>query len=116
MTPEGQLKKDYRAWLRAQGAFFFSPVQMGYGKQGVDDFVCLRGQFYAIEAKRNDEKAEPTKRQWDCLKEVAGAYGCSAVVRSLYDVKHLLALGEPGGIYDRTTWDDPETFGRINES
>lgn len=90
-TPEGKLKKEYRAWLRAQGAYVFSPVQMGFGTASVDDFVCYKGHFFAIEAKRPDDpKARPTARQEQCLRAVEAAGGMTCVARSLEDVKRML--------------------------
>lgn len=83
MTPEGKVKKECRAYLRSIGAYVFSPVQMGYGQQGVDDFVCYKGRFVAVEYKRGDGvRTEPTARQQQCLNAVSEAGGVGLVTRS----------------------------------
>ena len=89
-TPEGKLKKECRAWLRAQGAYVFSPVQVGMGAATVDDLVCFRGRFIAVEYKRPDTRPEPTKRQLQALAEVAAAGGSTALVYSLEDLQSVL--------------------------
>ncbi len=85
-TPEGKLKAECRAWLRAQGAYVFSPVQMGYGDTTVDDLVCFRGWFIGVEYKRPDTRPEPTPAQKKKLKQIVDAGGKSIVV---YELAHL---------------------------
>jgi hypothetical protein len=51
-TPEGKVKDDVKRYLRSIGAYFFMPVQTGYGATALDFFVCYRGRFYGIETKR----------------------------------------------------------------
>lgn len=92
MTPEGKVKAEYRKWLRSIGAYVFSPTPMGFGHGGVDDFVCYRGRFLAIEAKRPDKKAKPTKLQETCLKAVILAGGLTVVAQSLDDVKRAVRV------------------------
>lgn len=87
-TPEGYLKDDIKKWLKTRGAYFFMPVQMGYGKQTVDFLVCLpykhivslnpyrterRAKFVAIETKAPGRM--PTPRQAAVLQEVLSAAG-----------------------------------------
>lgn len=57
MTPEGLVKRDYRALLDRIGAYRFAPVQHGYGARTLDDLCCIRGRFVAIEGKRKGEKS-----------------------------------------------------------
>ena len=90
MTPEGKVKKECRAYLRSIGAYVFSPVQMGYGQQGLDDFVCIHGLFVAIEYKRGDKPAKPTARQEHCIAEVQKANGHAWVVTSLAELQKCL--------------------------
>ena len=57
----------------------YAPVQTGYGKHGVPDFlICLRGTLIAIETKVDCK--EPTARQWQELDGIAKAGGISLVV------------------------------------
>lgn len=91
MTPEGKVKADYRAWLRKCGIFYYSPVPFGYGKDHIDDFVCHRGYFLALEAKRPDTRPGPTERQENTLKSVFQNGGHAAVVYSLADVIEIIS-------------------------
>jgi hypothetical protein len=47
-TCEGKLKAEWRAWIRAHGAYVFSPLQWRTGVFTVDDLVCFRGWFTAL--------------------------------------------------------------------
>ena len=89
-TPEGKLKRICRAWLREDGAYVFSPVQMGYGAATVDDLVCWRGRFVAIEYKRPDTRPPPTPRQKVILQQVAAAGGWTLVVYDLGELQSVL--------------------------
>ena len=51
-TPEAAIKDQIRKWLKEQGAYVFSPTQMGYGMQTVDLLACWGGLFIAIESRR----------------------------------------------------------------
>lgn len=80
-TEEGKLKDQVKRYLTQLGAYFFMPVQTGYGKQGVDFFCCVPqwhnggriGRFLAIETKAQGKK--PTPRQEQCMREVQEAGG-----------------------------------------
>lgn len=89
--PEAKLKAACRAWMRAQGAYVFSPVQMGYGATTVDDLVCFRGRFIAFEYKRPDTRPSVTKRQAGILGLVLAAGGCTRTVYELNEVKETFA-------------------------
>jgi hypothetical protein len=60
-TPEGRLKDKIKAFLKERDAYYFMPVQMGYGAPSVDFLVCYHGKFVALETKAPGGK--PTKRQ-----------------------------------------------------
>ena len=52
MKNEGDVKKEVKKILTALNAWYFMPVQTGYGVQGIPDFVvCFRGRFIGIETK-----------------------------------------------------------------
>jgi len=76
-TPEGSEKDKVRAYLKAIGAYVFSPVQGGWGTQSVDFLACIHGIFWAIEVKRPKagKPNEPTKRQGMVLADVDYAGG-----------------------------------------
>jgi hypothetical protein len=82
--PETAIKDKIRAWLRTQGAYVFSPTQMGYGLQTLDLLVCFCGYFYAIEVKAPGKKL--TARQALIADDIGNAGGRVIVARSLDDV------------------------------
>lgn len=85
MKPEARIKADIRAFLLAQGAYVFAPVQMGMGMTTVDQLVCLKGKFIGIESKVPGK--HPTARQYQALREIEAAGGQSYWVVSLEDLK-----------------------------
>lgn len=83
MTPEGQVKKDYRALLDTLG-YRFSPVPTGYGKRTLDDLCCIRGRFVAVEGKRPG--GELKRFQSLIADEIRAAGGLVFPARSLDEV------------------------------
>jgi len=73
MTPEGEVKRDLRKWLDAQGIYYFMPVQTGYGKSTLDFLCCINGWFVGIETKAPGKV--PTARQQRVMKEISEADG-----------------------------------------
>ncbi len=61
MTPEGKVKAKVKRLLKKHEAYYFMPVQTGYGVPTLDFLGCHRGSFFAIETKAPGKK--PTKRQ-----------------------------------------------------
>lgn len=62
-TPEGNTKKRIKKVLDEAGAYFFMPVQSGFGAASLD-FLCARpsdGRAFAIEAKAHGK--HPSERQ-----------------------------------------------------
>lgn len=80
-TPEAQLKDQVKRYLVRKRAYFFMPVQMGYGKQTIDFLCCVPvthnggriGRMVGIETKAPGKK--PTPRQGQCMKEIIAAGG-----------------------------------------
>ncbi len=73
MTPEGKVKAKIKRILNRADAYYFMPVQTGYGMPTLD-FLCFHlGAGFAIEAKAPGKK--PTKRQEAIIHEMeyAGA-------------------------------------------
>ena len=60
-TPEGKVKAQVKSLLQLHDAYYFMPVQSGYGMQTLDFLGCHRGRFFAIETKAPGKK--PTPRQ-----------------------------------------------------
>ena len=71
---EEAVKRAVKDYLRSIGAYWFMPVQYGYGAASIDFFVCHKGRFYAVEAKR-EGVTSPTARQACCMREIAEAGG-----------------------------------------
>jgi hypothetical protein len=88
-TPEGKIKEECRQWLREQGAYVFSPVQMGYGASTLDDLVCWRGLFVGIEYKIKGKS--PTVRQDWTIRKMRKAGGIAFVVHNLEELKWMIA-------------------------
>lgn len=68
MTPEGRVKAKVkrRLALLAKRCYSFMPVQTGYGKKGLDFFLCINSWFVAIETK-----ADATKKMTELQKAIA---------------------------------------------
>lgn len=94
MTPEGEVKRDIKKFLKEIGAYAFWPVQTGMGAATIDCLVCYEGRFYGIEAKRPNIKGiasgKLTKRQEKILNEIAYAGGSAFVAYSVEDVRQML--------------------------
>lgn len=91
MTPEGNLKREVKAYLKGFGdrCWFFMHVPMGYGQRGVPDFTgCLDGRFFAIETKSPGGKLTPWQKK--ALEEIREAGGTICVAFSIEDVKKAL--------------------------
>lgn len=71
MTPESKVKAQVKDFLKARGAYFFMPVQTGYGAPTLDFLGCYNGRFFAIEAKKPGGK--PTARQRFTIEEMCKA-------------------------------------------
>jgi hypothetical protein len=50
-TPEGKVKKFIKEFLHKHYAYYFMPVQAGYGAPGLDFHCVYRGFAFFIEAK-----------------------------------------------------------------
>lgn len=92
MKPEARIKADIRAWFLQQGAYVFAPVQMGMGMSTVDQLICFKGKFIAIETKVPGK--HPTARQIQSIREINAAGGQAFWATSLEDVKdHMRQFG-----------------------
>lgn len=87
---EAAIKADYREKLRRIGAYVYSVHANRYGRANVDDLVCYKGKFYAVEGKR--PKGKPTERQSAVLREVAAAGGGAFTATCWKDVWKGLGL------------------------
>lgn len=89
MKGEAKLKDDVKKLLDARGAYWFMPVQMGYGVSGTPDFLCcIDGKFVGIETKAPGKK--PSKFQEWRIKQIIDAGGVAFWTDSLDYTKEML--------------------------
>lgn len=78
-TPEGAVKDQVVAFLKAEGVYYFFPATHGFGRSGVPDIVaCANGWFFAIECKAGTNK--PTALQVREIERIRGSNGVAVVV------------------------------------
>lgn len=75
-TPEGKVKDYVKKCFRELGfngisIYYHMPVQNGMGAPTLDFIGCMRGRFFAIEAKAPGKK--PTERQLATIEEMEQA-------------------------------------------
>ncbi len=90
---EADVKEAVKTFLASQDRkiFYYMPVQAGYGKHGIPDFVCCVptvitqdmvgttiGVFIGIETKAPGKL--PTPKQADCHAGIRAAHGVVVVV------------------------------------
>ena len=81
LTPEGQVKKAVKKWLTERGIWYYMPMQNGFGKVGIPDFLCCwNGHFFAIETKAPGRRNETTPNQDARIEEIRQAKGWAMVV------------------------------------
>ena len=74
---------------QAPGVWFFRPMNMGYGRAGIPDFiVCRHGQFVALEVKVGRDTLEPWQSRE--VQAIQAAGGAALVVRELADVVRIM--------------------------
>lgn len=77
-TPEGKVKDKVKRLLKKHGAYFFMPVQTGYGASTLDILCCVSGVFVAVETKAPGKK--PTARQEVIISQIRSAGGFVFVI------------------------------------
>jgi hypothetical protein len=73
VTPEGKVKVKLKAWLREHEAYWFMPVQTGYGSTSLDFLACINGAFVALECKAYGKELSP--RQELVARQIRAAGG-----------------------------------------
>jgi hypothetical protein len=80
-TPESKVKAKIRAWLKARGIWYCTPIGTGFGNNGVPDFLCCTGgRFIAIEAKAPGKRGSTTALQRDQLAAITASGGLAVVI------------------------------------
>jgi hypothetical protein len=98
MTPEGIVKKQVKAFLKTIKAYFFMPMQNGFGVVGVPDLICcVKGKFLGIETKAPGKRSTVTANQQVQIDAIHAAGGYAVVVTS---VEELIAYMRENGLLD----------------
>lgn len=96
-TPESKLKKQVDKYLKElPHCYFFSPVQMGFGKRTIDRLCCINGRFVGIELKAPGEV--PTKLQENIMRDIQAAGGvafCCDSHDNFLSMMHVVLAGGP---------------------
>ena len=71
-TKEGKVKARLSKLLGFYGAYYFMPVQNGYGAAALDYIVCSGGRYAQIEVKAGDGEMTPRQQTVAILVENAG--------------------------------------------
>lgn len=76
MRKEADVKEAVKKVLNEVGAYWFMPVQTGYGVKGIPDFVCcVKGRFFAVETKFGKNTLSTwQKKQQDKILAARGTY------------------------------------------
>lgn len=80
-TPEGRLKDEVKKYLDSVGAYWFMPVQTGYGRTTLDFLVCHKGKFIGIETK--SLKGKLTARQKLVMVQIAMSEGKAIAIHHI---------------------------------
>ena len=97
MTPEGKVKKDVKAWLVKNKAYYYMPVSNGMGRVGAPDFiVCLGGRFVGIETKAPGKRKNATPNQLREIEWINRAGGYAFVVDDVAQLASLEGLINEG--------------------
>lgn len=81
MTPEGRVKAQVKAHLKARGVWYFMPVSNGMGAHGVPDLLCCaNGRFVALEIKAPGKRGNTSPLQKMQIEAINQAGGLALVV------------------------------------
>lgn len=78
-TPESKVKAKIHAMLKEHGVYAVNYIGGAFANNGTPDILaCVRGRFYAIEAKAG--KNRPTDLQLSNLRRISEAGGVALVI------------------------------------
>lgn len=78
MTPEAKVKRAISKLLSRYKVYSYMPVPYGYGPTTLDYLGCIRGKFFAVEAKAPGKK--PTPLQNNTIERIRAAGGVAFVI------------------------------------
>ena len=90
---EADIVKAILKYLKTVPKCFFWKEHGGmYGRAGIPDIIaCIEGRFFGFEVKTEDGR--PTKLQESTIRKIKNAGGIALVVRSVDEVKAVIANG-----------------------
>ncbi len=90
---ESDIVKAIVQYLKTvKNCFFWKEHGGMYGTAGIPDIIaCIDGRFYGFEVKT--EEGTPTKLQLSTIRKINAAGGIALVVRSVEEVKAVIANG-----------------------
>lgn len=90
---EADIVKAILRYLKTVPKCFFWKEHGGmYGTAGIPDIIaCINGRFYGFEVKTEDGRT--TKLQESTIRKIKNAGGIALVVRSVDEVKAVIANG-----------------------
>lgn len=88
-TPEGKVKDKVKKLLKEYGAYWFMPVQAGFGAPGLDFHCAVNGIALFIETKAGNK--QPTPRQETTIAAIQKSGGVVFVVNELTGLAELEA-------------------------
>lgn len=90
---ESDIVREILRYLKTvQNCFFWKEHGGMYGTAGIPDIIaCIDGRFYGFEVKTDE--GTPTKLQLATIRKINAAGGIAQVVRSVEDVKAVIANG-----------------------
>lgn len=90
LTPEGAVKHAVKKRLKELKVWYYMPMQNGFGKVGVPDFICCHeGRFLAIECKAPGRRSELTPNQHREIQGIHQAGGAAIVVDDVAQIEVL---------------------------
>ena len=89
-TPEGKVKDAVKKYLDSVGAYWFMPVQTGYGTTTLDFLICYKGVFIGVETKSPTVELKGNVRQRLIIKKIQAAGGCALVIHDVEQLKHYI--------------------------
>jgi hypothetical protein len=111
VTPEGKVKLQVKNLLKADGVFYYMPVQSGYGEHGVPDIIaCVPvvvtpemvgrtiGVFAGVETKAPGKIKNTTANQKRMLGDISKCCGIAIVADSTDIVKEALSTIRETGV------------------
>lgn len=72
MTPEGKVKEKVKKMLKQHKAYYFMPVQQGFGAPGLDFHGAFKGRAFAVECKAPGKKLTARQKITIMTMEEAG--------------------------------------------